>query len=425
MEILQIELDRIKPYERNPKTHGKHQVERIAESIKRYGMIQPLVVDKANTLVIGHGRYEAMKRLNMETAPCVRVENLTPKQIRELRIADNKLNEDSEWNDFLLDEIKDLDLSAFGMETIRKHDILNNTLEYDEIENVNRETDIRQGDCFRIGNHIVICEDSTNFKLNGIIDLLVTDPPYGIFLEKFKRRQNRILNDDITDLTELTEFLTKAFANFRSLMKIGASGYVFYAIAIATATATATATAGFTRKQELVWCKNHFVLGRNDYHWQTEGIAYISNGKREYFIDERNNSNLIESLKKRPFSEWSKEELVEYLESQERFSSAIRAKKPNRSVNYNCEKPQELLLQLICNSSRQGEIVFDGFAGSGSLLLACEQAKRKSVSVELNPQSVQLIIDRAEEALKAKAEKIGKEQVEEILADWNRGKIIA
>ena len=110
-EIERIRLEDLKPYAKNPRRHGKEQIGKIAESISRYGMVQPLVVDKNGTIVIGHGRYEALRLLGEEAAPCIRVENLSPKQVRELRVADNRLNEMSGWNDWLSSEIMDLDLN--------------------------------------------------------------------------------------------------------------------------------------------------------------------------------------------------------------------------------------------------------------------------------------------------------------------------
>ena len=116
MEIVSIKIGDLKPYDKNAKKHDKTQIDNVAESIKQFGMVQPIVVDKDNVVIIGHCRLEACKKLKFKEVPCVRTEDLDEEQVAKLRLLDNKLNE-SEWDfDLLGDELTELDLSDFELD---------------------------------------------------------------------------------------------------------------------------------------------------------------------------------------------------------------------------------------------------------------------------------------------------------------------
>lgn len=163
MDVRNISVKDLIPYERNTKKHDKTQINNVAESIKQYGFVQPIVIDKNNTVVIGHCRLLAAKQLKMKEVPCVCVDDLTEEQVRALRIVDNKSNE-SEWDfDFLADELAELDLSDFDFDfgIVGKEE---NEIVEDEAPEVDEENDpiSKPGDIWQLGRHRLMCGDSTS-----------------------------------------------------------------------------------------------------------------------------------------------------------------------------------------------------------------------------------------------------------------------
>lgn len=218
MKITEISVKELKPYAKNTKKHDKTQIANVAESIKQYGFVQPIVVDKDNSIVIGHCRYEAAKKLKLETVPCVCVDELTDEQVKALRIVDNKSNE-SPWDiEFLADELAEVDLSMFdfdfGIENEEETEIVEDeakSTEEDEIPEVEEgvEPTTKIGDIWQLGNHRLVCGDSTNAEtvkklMNGkTADCVFTDPPYGM-----KKESDGVLNDNL-NYDDLLEFNKK------------------------------------------------------------------------------------------------------------------------------------------------------------------------------------------------------------------------
>ena len=205
MNIVQRKVSELVPYSKNAKKHDKTQIANVAESISQYGFVQPIVIDKDGVIVIGHCRALAAKKLGMETVPCVCVDDLTPEQVNALRLVDNKSNE-SDWDmDLLADELSELDLSAFdfdwGLPEEEQEVVEDEAPEVDE-EN---EPISQRGDIWQLGRHRLMCGDSTKIediqKLAGVakIDMLLTDPPYGVDYvgktkDALKITQNRMTN---------------------------------------------------------------------------------------------------------------------------------------------------------------------------------------------------------------------------------------
>lgn len=218
MKITEMSVKKLKPYAKNTKKHDKTQIANVAKSIKQYGFVQPIVVDKDNNIVIGHCRYEAAKKLKLETVPCVCVDELTDEQVKALRIVDNKSNE-SPWDmDFLADELAEVDLSMFdfdfGIENEEETEIVEDeakSTEEDEIPEVEEgvEPTTKIGDIWQLGNHRLVCGDSTNAEtvkklMNGkTADCVFTDPPYGM-----KKESDGVLNDNF-NYDDLLEFNKK------------------------------------------------------------------------------------------------------------------------------------------------------------------------------------------------------------------------
>ena len=188
MKTVNIKLNDIIPYKNNAKKHNRTQINNVAESIKQFGMVQPLVIDKNNEIVIGHCRYEALKKLGEKEAPCVMADDLTEEQIKKLRNLDNKLNE-SEWDyDLLKFDIEDLDFSGFEVDwEIPDLDFEEKETEEDDFDiELPVEPKSKLGDIYQLGNHRLMCGDSTSIddvaKLmdGNKADMVFTDPPYGM-----------------------------------------------------------------------------------------------------------------------------------------------------------------------------------------------------------------------------------------------------
>ena len=219
MEITNKRIADIIPYAANAKKHDKRQINNVAESIKQYGFVQPIVIDRDGVIVIGHCRALAAKKLGMQEVPCVCVDDLTPEQVNALRLVDNKSNE-SDWDyDLLADEIPGLDLSAFdfdwGLPEITEEVIEDEAPEVDE----DAEPIAKLGDIWQLGRHRLMCGDSTD---KGTVELLMdgkkadmvfTDPPYGM-----KKEADGVLNDNLNydDLLEFNKkWIPLTFANIK------------------------------------------------------------------------------------------------------------------------------------------------------------------------------------------------------------------
>jgi DNA modification methylase len=219
MNIKNISVKDLIPYEKNTKKHDDVQIKNVAESIKQYGFVQPIVIDKNNVVVIGHCRLLAAKKLKMADVPCVCVEDLTEEQVKALRIVDNKSNE-SPWDfDFLADELADLDLSDFEFDFGIEVDEEETEIVEDEAPEIDEENEptTKLGDIWQLGRHRLMCGDSTDKEtvellMNGNkADMVFTDPPYGM-----KKEADGVLNDNLNydDLLEFNKkWIPLTFAN--------------------------------------------------------------------------------------------------------------------------------------------------------------------------------------------------------------------
>lgn len=426
MKIEDMALADLKPYERNAKKHDERQVENVMESIKQFGFSQPLVIDKNNVLIIGHCRLIAAKRLGLRAVPVVRMEDLSEEQAQKLRLLDNKLNE-SEWDmELLAEDIPELDFDGFdidwGIEDLES--IEGDTVET-EIPPEPEKPTAQVGDLYQLGGHRLICGDSTDPEVLRRLmggekaDLLLTDPPYNVnyeakekFLQKTRpnkrveQGQKIEIKNDSMDSERFRAFLTDAFTAAKEQLRPGAAFYIWHADVEGLNFRTAATAAGLQIRQCLVWVKQHFVLGRQDYQWIHEPCLYgWIDGGAHYFINDRTKATALEypqDLKK-----LKKEELLALLEKiLQEPQDVIHMKKPTVSSLHPTMKPTELMGDLIKNSTRKGEKVLDSFGGSGTTLMACEQLGRTCYMAELNPVYIDVIIKRWEEYTGRKAAKI-------------------
>lgn len=275
------------------------------------------------------------------------------------------------------------------------------------------ETDTKLGDLFVLGEHRLLCGDSTRAedvkRLTGgeKMDLLVTDPPYNV---DYHGAAGTIENDAMEEKS-FEEFLRAAFKSSRATLKQGAAWYIFYANAHGETVHRASRKELGEVREVLIWAKSSFVIGRQDYQWQHEPCVYgWTPGAGHYFTEARDESTIIDdfaNINKMSATE-AKRLLKEILQG-DTPTTVIRENKPAASADHPTMKPVRLIARLIRNSSRPGEKVLDLFGGSGTTLIAAEQLNRRAFLVEYDPRYCDVIVRRWEKFTGRKAEKIERE----------------
>ena len=416
-----VDIKKLKPYENNARTHSEEQVEKIANSIKEFGFINPVIIDGDYGIIAGHGRVLGAQKLGMKEVPCLFVEDLTDTQKRAYILADNKLALDAGWDDEILkQEIKALDdldfdisLTGFDLEDFdfNQTDIEFEEDDYDVEEKLPEIPKAKYGDIYQLGEHRLMCGDSTseediNKLVDGeIMDLCVTDPPYNVNYGsinetgygKERDNGNKILNDNMDD-ESFYYFLNAFYTQMMNVLKPGGAFYIFHADTEGYNFRKALMDAGGQVKQCLIWVKNALVLGRQDYQWKHEPCLYgWKEGAGHYFVNDRTQTTVFED--KADIDKLSKEELKKMIEemlADKLPTTIIHEDKPQKNDIHPTMKPIKLISRLVRNSSRPGENVIDFFGGSGSTLISCEHLGRKCYTIELDPRYVDVIIDRWE-----------------------------
>lgn len=374
LKIEYLDINDLKPYGRNAKKHPKEQVQRIVNSIKEFGMCDPIGIwGKDNLIVEGHGRLFALKELGYTEVPVIRLDHLTEEQRKAYTLAHNKTNE-SEWDiELLLDELNDItdfDMSDFGFELEEESEEPKEVVEDDFDGEVPEEPKSKLGDIYQLGEHRLMCGDSTKVEdveklMNGNkADLILTDPPYNVDYEGSSGM--KIQNDNM-DGESFKTFLTDVFRNVDSVMKEGAAFYIWFADVETYNFTAAVKEVGWKLAQTLIWVKNSLILGRKDYHFKHEPCLYgwKLGASHNWYGDRRQ-------------------------------VTTLEFNKPSRNEMHPTMKPLDLIGYQIKNSSKSNDIVLDVFGGSGSTLVACEQLNRKCYTMELDPKYVDVIINRWE-----------------------------
>ena len=394
MNIIQKTLPELKEYEYNPRNNDG-AVKAVADSIEQFGFKVPIIIDREGVIIAGHTRKKAAARLGLASVPCIVADDLTPEQIKAFRLADNKTGELAEWDfDLLERELAeltafDVDMSLFGFdESLFDSFNIDTALEADEEFDVEKEMAeidepiTQEGDIWQIGNHRLICGDSTkNETIKKLMDgkeadLLLTDPPYNVAYEGATQDKLTIKNDNMSD-TAFYEFLKAAFSTADTVMREGAGFYIWHGDIEGLNFRMACNYVGWKVRQCLIWAKNSIVLGRQDYQIKHEPCLYgWKGGAAHYFIDDRTQSTVLEY------------------------------NKPLRNGEHPTMKPLSMISQLVHNSSKRGDIVLDTFGGSGTTLIACEELDRVCYMCELDPKYCDVIINRWETLTGEKAVRI-------------------
>lgn len=384
MNIEMRRLDAITPYAANAKRHDATQIANVAESIRQFGWTQPLVVDAAGVLVIGHCRFLAAQQMGLDQVPCVCVDDLSPEQVNALRLVDNKTNE-SPWDlDLLAEELPELDLSGFDFEWGLPDQLKDGVVEDDYDPNPPAAPKSKPGQVYQLGRHRLMCGDSTSttdvqmLTGGGHVDLLLTDPPYNV---DYSGTAGKMANDAMSSAA-FRQFISGALENAAAVMKPGAPFYLWHSDSEGYAFRGACMDAKLRVRQCLIWVKSQLVLGRCDFQMKHEPCLY---GELE-----------VEAEEYQPCLYGWTEGRKHYFFKNRRQTSVLNFDKPTRSAEHPTMKPIKLFdYQMQC-SSRPGNVVLDLFAGSGTTIMAAEQNGRTAYCMELDPRYVDVIVDRWE-----------------------------
>lgn len=399
LQIEEIDIDCLVPYENNAKEHTRAQIDAVEASIKEFGFRAPVIVwrnaDGMLEVVAGHARITAAKNLGMKKVPCVSCDDLSDAQRRAYTLVDNQTTMMTGWDSdmlaYELDVLSDeFDMTSLGFtdEMVGMADEVE--AEDDEMPEV-VECRAKRGEIWQLGAHRIMCGDSTcredveKLVGGGFCDLLLTDPPYNVALgqhmrpselKQLHRRTDGLVieNDSWEDEDAFVQFLKSAFDNAMAALNPGAAFYIWHADNQRMNFLKACEQSGMTIRECLVWAKNTFALGRQDYQWRHEPCLYgWKDGAAHNWYSDRKQSTVLE------------------------FD------KPTANAEHPTMKPVGLMAYLIQNSTKRGDTVLDVFGGSGSTLIACEETGRKCLSMELDPHYCDVIIARWEELTGEKA----------------------
>lgn len=387
LKIEYVDVAKLKPYDKNTRKHEDYDVSQIAKSIEQYGFNDPIGIwGKDNIIVEGHGRLLAAKKLGMKEVPCIRLDDLTDEQRREYAILHNKTAELSSWDfDLLADDIGDLDFSGFDIDWGLPADVDETEIVEDEAPEVDEENEpiTKLGDIYQLGKHRLMCGDSTDKNAIeklledkfGEVDLVLTDPPYNVAYKGKTKDELQIENDSMSQ-EQFELFLSNSFAIISEILKNGGIFYVWHASRSQREFENALNSANLEIRQQLIWVKNSMVLGRQDYQWRHEPCFYgWKEGNHKWYADRKQ-------------------------------TTVLEFDRPVSNKEHPTMKPISLMAYQIKNSTKKDDIVFDGFGGSGSTLIACEQTGRKCYTCELDPKYCDVIIKRYENLTGQKAVKI-------------------
>ena len=379
MEIIKKPIDSLIPYAKNARVHDEAQIAQIAGSIKEFGFNNPVLIDKDNGIIAGHGRVMAARKLGLTEVPTILLDHLNETQRKAYILADNRIAINSTWDNEMLSlelmDIKDdVSLAMLGFNVDELDALLNPTelteglTDEDAVPDVPNEPTTKLGDIYQLGNHRLMCGDSTSIDaveklMDGQkADMVFTDPPYGV--------DYKGINNDSRD--GLEDLLRGAFGNYFAISKSGASIYCFHSDRCADVFHRVFREF-FHFSSMIIWAKNSLTLSQTDYQSQHEPCLYgwMDNGTHSWHSDRKQTSV------------W-------------RFDK-------ERVEGHTTPKPVTLVEKAINNSSKGGDIIVDLFGGSGSTLIASEKIGRQARLMELDPKYCDVIIKRWEDFTGKKA----------------------
>ena len=379
-------------YARNPRKND-HAVDKVAAAIREFGFRVPILAKSDKTVVDGHLRLKAAKKLGLETVPVILCDDMSEAQIKAFRISVNRVAEFAEWDNDLLriefDALKELDfdleLTGFSLDEIDGLEIEEIAPEYEEdadgeVIEPPPEPKTKEGDVWILGKNRLIYKDSTSIdaveKLcnNQLVDMWLTDPPYNVAVvggnredspEERMRKGGKVIENDSMSDEDFRQFLKDCYIAADSVMKQGAVFYIWHADAEVYNFRGAAIDMGWKVRQCLIWNKSSLVMSRQDYHWKHEPCLYG----------------------------W-KEGAGHLWASDRKQTTILNFDRPGRNGEHPTMKPIELFEYCLMNNTKGGDIVLDSFGGSGTTMIACEKSGRTGYLMELDPKYCDVIINR-------------------------------
>jgi site-specific DNA-methyltransferase (adenine-specific) len=370
MQITIENISSVKPNPNNPRLIKDDKFQKLVNSIKEFPdmlKLRPIVVNDDMIVLGGNMRLKACKEAGLKKVPIIKASELTEEQQREFIIKDNVGFGEWDWemlaNEWDTDKLNDwgLDLPDMSVEELKAEE--DDYSIPDEIK-----TDIVIGDLFEIGEHRLLCGDSTDSDqvaklMNGqLADICHTDPPYNIDYEGGSKKREKIANDKLEDFPK---FLYDVYTTISTALKKGGAIYVWHASSETHNFIQQFLNAGFLFKSYIVWNKNNSTFGRSDYHWKHEPCIYgwLEGASHKWHGDRKQ-------------------------------TTVWDIDRPTRSDEHPTMKPIPLCSKPLENSSQKGDVVLDVFLGSGSTMVASHQLNRKCYGMELDPKYCQVILDR-------------------------------
>lgn len=383
-----VPIEKLVPYVNNARTHNASQIMKLRSSLREFGFINPVIIDRDYNIIAGHGRVMAAKEEKIDKVPCVFVDYLTEAQKKAYILADNRMAMDAGWDEQLLKvEIESLqaenfDVSLTGFDEKELSDLFDSEKDakddnFDVDKELQKPTVTKAGDVWLLGAHKLICGDSTKEETYKVLmgeqkaNLVVTDPPYNV---NYQGSAGKIKNDNLKN-DQFYRFLLAAFTCIEKSMADDASIYVFHADTEGLNFRKAFSDAGFYLSGTCIWKKQSLVLGRSPYQWQHEPclFGWKENGRHQWYSDRKQ-------------------------------TTIWEFDKPKKNGDHPTMKPIPLIAYPIRNSSMTNCIVLDPFGGSGSTLIACEQTGRICRTIELDEKYCDVIVKRYIEQAKSAAE---------------------
>lgn len=377
-EMQLVSTDKLIPYVNNARTHSAEQIMKLRSSLREFGFINPVIIDREFNVIAGHGRIAAAKAENISEVPCVFADHLTEAQKKAYILADNRMALDAGWDEEMLRveieslQAEDIDISLTGFDEKELASLFDTDTDaqeddFDVDAELGKPCVTQSGDIWTLGKHTLVCGDSTKEDTYAALmdgrkaNLVITDPPYNV---NYEGTAGKIKNDNMA-ADKFYQFLFDAFSNMANVMADDASIYVFHADTEGLNFRKAFADAGFYLSGCCIWKKQSLVLGRSPYQWQHQPVLYgwKKKGKHQWYTGRKE-------------------------------STIWEFDKPKRNGDHPTMKPVPLLAYPIRNSSMANSVVLDPFGGSGSTLIACEQTDRICLTIELDEKFCDVIVKR-------------------------------
>ena len=445
MKIDMMPISAIRPYEKNPRKNDR-AVEAVANSIEQYGFQQPIVVDNNMVIVVGHTRYRAAQKLNLQQVPVLVAVNLDDKQTQAYRIMDNRSNENARWDDDLLVQeleelLKDSNIQDLSFDTGFTESELDRMFrdDADPLDSLKIDTEFRSrvGDIWTLGAHKLMNGDSTNadyinqLLVDERIDLVWEDPPYGVAYEtanginhskEYNQAKNHKIENDSLSPEKLAKFLGDHLNAVMDHVKPGSSIYWCHDIRYTQLFRDALNAKDVHISDTLIWRKNNASTWLSDYAKYYEPILYGWKKGVEHNWYGKNmqpNAFTLDELKTK-----TPEQLIKIIQDQDTNYQEF-SKEPRKIASIHpTVKPVKLIVYHIINSSKTGDIVYDGFSGSGSTLIAAHRTGRHARCVEFEPKFVDAAIARWQEETGLKAYRQDGIAWDEVLPEASTSRII-